>query len=705
MPENQETIALARRHYAPAEVRADTFNAEDRTVEVIWTTEAPVRRYSYSMGGEFLEVLVVKDGAVRMERFEAGMSVLDTHDNWSMDQRIGTVVPGSVSFKGGKAYATIKFSRKAKAEDLFQDLVDGHTFPVSVGYKIHQYEKIEEENSLPIMRATDWEPMEISAVPVPADSGAHSRSEGGETEHYQCIVVRSDEPAADAVNTQEEETMPRENQAASDNNGQRTQENTNTQANDVARAAEVARAAVEQAATEQAAERARAAEQARSEAEAQQRAAQEREAEIAAARQDERTRLTGISETGRTHGMTDEFIAQHQRDGTSIADFRNAVLDVLATEDEGTRTGTNVDTRGCQDETDTRRSAVETALMARYDPANHTVTPEARQYMGLDLLSLAREVLRDSGESVRGLSSHALAERALHGTGDFPIILGNVANTVLRAAYEAYPNTFQAFCRRTSATNFKAIHSAQLSEAPALEKVSENGEFKRGTLTEGKESYKLETFGKVIGITRQALINDELGAFTRIPAAFGVQAAILEGDIVWGLLTDNVVMSDGNALFHSSHSNLGSALILSADNLSAGRHAMRLQKGSDGRTNLNLRPQFLMVPSALESKAEKILTATPSDDETKNVPGSLKSLVPIVEPRLDAVSSTAWMLAASPSTIDTIEYAYLSGEEGIYTEQRNGFDVDGIEIKVRMDFGAGAIDYKGFYKNPGAAPE
>jgi hypothetical protein len=179
----------------------------------------------------------------------------------------------------------------------------------------------------------------------------------------------------------------------------------------------------------------------------------------------------------------------------------------------------------------------------------------------------------------------------------------------------------------------------------------------------------------------------------------------LEGDIVWGLLTDNVVMSDGNALFHSSHSNLGSALILSADNLSAGRHAMRLQKGSDGRTNLNLRPQFLMVPSALESKAEKILTATPSDDETKNVPGSLKSLVPIVEPRLDAVSSTAWMLAASPSTIDTIEYAYLSGEEGIYTEQRNGFDVDGIEIKVRMDFGAGAIDYKGFYKNPGAAPE
>ena len=77
-------------------------------------------------------------------------------------------------------------------------------------------------------------------------------------------------------------------------------------------------------------------------------------------------------------------------------------------------------------------------------------------------------------------------------------------------------------------------------------------------------------------------------------------------------------------------------------------------------------------------------------------------LEPISEPQLDAASETAWHLAASPNQIDTIEYAYLEGQQGAYIETRNGFDVDGVEIKCRLDFGAKAIDWRGLYKNPGA---
>jgi hypothetical protein len=84
------------------------------------------------------------------------------------------------------------------------------------------------------------------------------------------------------------------------------------------------------------------------------------------------------------------------------------------------------------------------------------------------------------------------------------------------------------------------------------------------------------------------------------------------------------------------------------------------------------------------------------------VPQSIRTLAPISEPRLDAASETAWYLAASPNQIDTIEYAYLEGQQGAYIETRNGFDVDGVEIKCRLDFGAKAIDWRGLYKNPGA---
>ena len=83
-------------------------------------------------------------------------------------------------------------------------------------------------------------------------------------------------------------------------------------------------------------------------------------------------------------------------------------------------------------------------------------------------------------------------------------------------------------------------------------------------------------------------------------------------------------------------------------------------------------------------------------------PNVRNRLAPISEPRLDAASETAWYLAASPNQIDTIEYAYLEGQQGAYIETRNGFDVDGVEIKCRLDFGAKAIDWRGLYKNPGA---
>ena len=86
------------------------------------------------------------------------------------------------------------------------------------------------------------------------------------------------------------------------------------------------------------------------------------------------------------------------------------------------------------------------------------------------------------------------------------------------------------------------------------------------------------------------------------------------------------------------------------------------------------------------------------------VPSSIRSLAVIAEPRLDPASGAVpWFLVASPAAIDTIEYAYLEGQEGVALETRMGFDVDGVEVRARLDFGAKAIDWRGLYKNPGVA--
>ena len=131
-------------------------------------------------------------------------------------------------------------------------------------------------------------------------------------------------------------------------------------------------------------------------------------------------------------------------------------------------------------------------------------------------------------------------------------------------------------------------------------------------------------------------------------------------------------------------------------------HAARLG-GLDGKTILNIRPLMLVVPSSLELTAEQLIAQNLVPAKSADVvPGSIRSLAVIAEPRLDPASGAVpWYLFASPAAIDTIEYAYLDGQDGVFIETRNGFDVDGLEIKARLDFGAKAIDWRGIHKNPG----
>ena len=608
-----------------------------------------------------------------LTRLNAGAPALDSHSVWSSHSQVGVVERAWIEGKEGKA--TIRFPREGldqAADRMFGLISDGIIRNVSVGYSIERVRVVEPAAKGEVEQriVERWTPLEVSFVTVPADPRAQVRAV--EQASYPVEIVDT--------RMQKEASMP---------------ESTTTVAGDVPASHETRQQPVGAPANpEPAAARM-----------ADAPAAPDTEAIATRAREAERDRVSTIYDlTGRLN-LERSFAEDLVKRGLSVDESRRLILDQVAAKSDETRTFPHVSVPlGGRDERVTRRDAVANALLHRYSPTLFPLEDAARQYRGMTLLELARESLGNAGVNTRGLSRDEVATRALHSTSDFPEILSAVTNKTLRQAYDAYPRTFALFCRQVLATDFKSMHRVQLGEAPQLLEVGESGEFKRGTLGESKESYKVKTYGRVAAITRQVLINDDLDAFTRIPAMYGNSIAQLESDVVWGIITANPAMADGNALFHTTHKNLaGTVAALDVASVGAARAAMALQTGLDKKTVLNIRPAFLIVPAALELKAEQLVAQNlvPADS-AKVVPQSIRTLSPISEPRLDAASATSWYLAASPNQIDTIEYAYLEGQQGAYIETRNGFDVDGVEIKCRLDFGAKAIDWRGLYKNPGA---
>ena len=195
---------------------------------------------------------------------------------------------------------------------------------------------------------------------------------------------------------------------------------------------------------------------------------------------------------------------------------------------------------------------------------------------------------------------------------------------------------------------------------------------------------------------------------TRIPERMGRRAADLESDLVWDIFKLNAAMADAIALFNAGHGNLSSAPGAPSETLlNEARAAMRRQVGLD-KQEISLTPAWTFVPPAHETVMEKLLAVTrPNNASDVNPfgPQGRTTLRMDVEPRLETGtggSLTAWFVTADKGQIDMIELARLSGSNGPQTSSREGFDVNGLEIKVMHDVGAKAIDHRGMFKNAGA---
>ena len=677
----------------PVQVRAATlvpatFNEADNTVEVVWTQGASVRRFDYWEGKPYDEALDVTDEAVDMTRFDAGtVQVLDGHRVYGgVNAILGIAERGWIA--DGEGRATIRLSQRPEVAGIVSDIRAGVIRAISFGYSVQQYAitpgaQRTDGGTVDLYRAVRWTPQEISFVTVPADAGAGTRSapqasqqQGAQLGGLPCEFVR----AAAHPSATQEQRMPQAN-TQGDGGTADTQQTAATAGDNTAnRAAPGAGPQGTQA---------------------------------PAAPQADATRAADVLALCQRHGASD-LAESLLRQNATIDQARAAILDRMDATDQSRRGGSTVSVQTVRDEHETRMRGMEEALMNKLD-SRAQLTDLGRNYRGLSLTEMAREALEGLGVSTRGLSRNEIATRAFatrsggyHTTGDFPSLLGGVGARRLRDAYEAAPTTFQLWARRAAnLPDFRITNVLAVGGAPELKKLNEAGEYTYGTISEDATSYRAFSYGRAIGLTRQMFVNDDLGAFDRLLQRFGESARRLENRLVYDQIAKNPTMQDGKALFHADHGNLLAATsTLTLDNMGKVRALMRKQKDLDGKTQLNLAPAYLIVPSDLEQAAYTFTSSnyTPAtmSDVNEFRTGGRTAVEPIVEPLLDEVSTAAWYMAARSGQIDTVEYAYVDGSEGVRTETFASEDIDGVKVRATLDFAAKVIDWRGLAKANGA---
>ncbi|WP_050491757.1 ClpP-like prohead protease/major capsid protein fusion protein [Escherichia coli] len=338
------------------------------------------------------------------------------------------------------------------------------------------------------------------------------------------------------------------------------------------------------------------------------------------------------------------------------------------------------------------------ALMAR---AGFEKTERDNVYNGMTLREYARMSLTERGIGVSSYNPMQMVGAAFtHSTSDFGNILLDVANKAILQGWEDAPETYEQWTRKGQLSDFKIAHRVGMGGFSALRQVREGAEYKYVTTGDKQATIALATYGELFSITRQAIINDDLNMLTDVPMKLGRAAKSTIADLVYAILTSNPKISTDNvSLFDKAkHANVLESAAMDVASLDKARQLMRVQK--EGERHLNIRPAFVLVPTAMESVANQVIrsSSVKGADINAGIINPVKDFATVIaEPRLDDNSQTTFYLAASKGS-DTIEVAYLNGVDTPYIDQMEGFSVDGVTTKVRIDAGVAPVDHRGLVK-------
>nr|DAO85790.1 MAG TPA: major capsid protein [Bacteriophage sp.] len=659
---------------------AREINETERTVHVSFSSEAVVPRFWGT------EVLCHDKDCVDLTRLtELGVSLF----NHNRDKVIGVIKNPILNEVEKRCHCDIYFDDDEDSDKIFQKVKKGILRGVSVGYQVDRWEEVKtgEVSSNgrfkgPCFVATKWTPLEVSIVSVPADTdvGVNRTIEEVNKE----IVQR----------TERREIMDLKELCRS--LGIDYDKLIAQGLNDDAIRALCSSIQQKREADEKEDEKKKSDEKAKADkkAEEEKNEKEKRAAEIAS----ETQRSVEISTLCRDFG---EDAIPYIKEGKSVEEVRSAILAKVKAE----RAALPGNVQIVDSEREKIRAAAVDGLLLRSGVNIEKPADGANNFRGMKMRDLAIECLEREGVSnAHRLNDDDLFRRAVSPDSQFTSILDNTVKKSMATAYKAAEPTYDKWCGKGSNSDFKEAAHYQLSEGGDLIQLSQSGEIKFDEMTDNKVTKKVLTYARGFGFTRQALINDDLSVLTKVPAAYVRAAMRGRNKLVYKLLGSNAAIYDGKALFHADHKNKGTAGALSTQTLSELIKLMRKQKNIRGKETLNIKPEFLIVPAALEATAAQLLvsTADPAANNSGVANIYRNSMNLIVDAELDDYSETQYYVAANPADIDTIEVTYLNGNEQPILESQVGFDFVGIKWRILDDFGVTALDYRGLATNAGA---
>lgn len=646
--------ALDRRAGGDLAVRfaPTSYNQAARTIQAVASSGARVRRWGIH------EELAISAEAIDLARVTLGqVRLLDSHDQGSIEGILGVVARAWI--ESGQLMVEIRFADSEAGRRAEAMVLSGDVAGLSVGYRVLTWTLSQVENDTEVWRADRWELLEVSLVAVPADPAALIRSAAPQPEPSQMETddMRRNVPSADAPAPQPVTTP--------------------------AAPALETRAAPAPSAAPQAAPAA--------------------QSDTAAILRAERDRSAAILDIATRAGMTAEASRAAVASDVTVEAFRAQAFDTLVS-----RQTPSSHVRVEQDETETRRAAMQEALTIRLAPAAATpATPSeaARGFMDHSLIDLAAERLGERRVPGSFGAREDMLRRAFHTTSDFPILFENVLNQSLAPRYALAQPTFRMIARQRTYNDFRPHNSVRAGDFPDLQPVNpEGGEIKAGTFGESKESTRVLAYGVQVLLSRAMLVNDNLNAIAQVLNDRGNAVARFEDRTFYAMAFGGsgsngpTLLETTRQLFNTTDATLAAAnAAITVASLSLGRAALRKRKSKDG-VELNLPATILLVGPDKETEAQQILAPVQAQQAGNVNPfsGALSLVV------TEKITGNAWHMFAAPSDAPVFEWGLLDGYTAPRMRMEDPFGAQGTKMSLEHDFGCGAIDFRGAYKNAGA---
>ena len=672
MPKMYRALSLRLQGAGPA-----TVDSETRSLEVTCATENRVKVFDYQRWEQIDEILLTSGCRMPDSR---QVPLLDSHKRWDTSSVIGSC--RTLQVTKTQLVGRVFFADDAGAESAWAKTRDGHITDFSIGYRIDDAVWVPDGQSVvvdgrtfqgPVRVATAWTVKELSVCPIGADESAKARAEA---EQYNRQMARDANPAPHTKETVmdkrlrdflESRGLPKDaHEEAAWEYLRQLDENNRQRGQDTANAPDVGQA-------------------------------------VRAGIEAERARIAEITAMGERFDCRD-LAAGMVTGGETLDGARTKIMTHL---EEKQKTDSSPAFRvsiGADEKEKFRAAAGDSLLMRSGQSALLVASPApgAQDLMGHSMRELARHSLLLSGQPTGG-NAMEMVGRALT-TSDFPYLLANVANKSLMVGWETAPETWQTWCAEGSVSDFKTHDLVSVSETDDLDQITDSQPYRYGERRDAREQYSVATYGKLFAITRATIINDDLAGLTDTPLAHGEAAARKVGDVAYAVLTANAAMRDGVALFHANHGNLGTNGVITEATAAEAIKLMKLQKDLLAKRRLNIRAQYFIAPATIEGACEIFFNSTQfagaSTAATRSNPYAGPRFERVYEARLDDSSVTAYYFAGPKGK--TVTVYFLNGQKAPYMETKTGWSVDGVEMKVRIDAGAKAVDWKGLVKNAGA---